>query len=118
MRVLRPDNPDLAENRTDTCSACHEVKDREVRAYQIQDWEAWYNETMEPVQADMRAINDALKNNPNLLNAELKEKLEGSKANLLLIEQDGSNGVHNLDYALEIMALAKRNLAKVKAAIE
>jgi len=118
MRVLRPDDPDLSENRTDSCSSCHEVKDRKVRAHQIQDWEAWYSETLEPVQADMRVIDDALKNNPNLLNAELKEKLEDTKANLAIVERDGSNGVHNLDYALEIMALAKRNLAKVKAALE
>ena len=42
MKVLRPDNPKLQEDRTDTCSACHEVKDRNVRAHQIQDWQAWY----------------------------------------------------------------------------
>jgi predicted CXXCH cytochrome family protein len=118
MKVLRPDDPKLAEDRTDTCSSCHEVKDRKRRAKQIQDWEAWYRETMEPVQADMKIVNDALKKNPNLLNAELREKFEDTKANLAIIEQDGSEGDHNLDYALEIMALAKRDLAKIKAAIK
>ncbi len=118
MRVLRPDDPNLAEGRTDTCSSCHEVKDRKIRAEQIQDWEAWYRETLEPVQADMRIIDDAIKNNPNVLNAELREKLADTKANLSIIEQDGSDGVHNLDYALEIMALAKRDLAKIKAAVQ
>jgi predicted CXXCH cytochrome family protein len=118
MRVLRPDNPDLAEDRTDTCSACHEVNSREARAHQIQDWEAWYRETLEPVQADLYIIDAALKNNPNLLDAELNKKLEVTKSNLAIVEQDGSEGVHNLDYALEIMALAKKELSKIKAAIE
>lgn len=118
MRVLRPDDPDLAKDRTDSCSACHEVKDREIRAHQIKDWEAWYRETLEPVQADLRIIDAALKKNPNLLDAELNKKLEVTKSNLAIIEQDGSEGVHNLDYALEIMSLAKRELAKIKEAIQ
>ena len=66
----------------------------------------------------MKIVDEALKKNPDLLNAELREKLEDTKANLSIIEQDGSDGVHNLDYALEIMALAKRDLAKIKAAIQ
>jgi len=118
MRVLRPDNPDLTAERTDTCSACHEVKIREIRADQIQDWEAWYRETMEPVQKDLRFVEESLKNNPSLLNDELKNKLQDTKSNLSIIERDRSGGVHNLDYALEIMALAKKDLAKIKAAIE
>jgi len=118
MRVLRPDDPELPESRIDTCNACHEVKDRKKRAEQILDWVAWYKETLEPVEADMRIIDEALKNNPDLLNAELKQRLEDTKANLSIIEQDGSEGVHNLDYALEIMSLAKRELAKVKEAIK
>ncbi|MBN2241743.1 MAG: hypothetical protein JW793_03560 [Acidobacteria bacterium] len=118
MRVLRPDDPKLAPERTDTCSACHEMKDRAVRAHQIQDWEAWYRETMEPVEAAVQAVTDALKKNPDALNAELAQKLADTKANLAVIGQDGSRGVHNLDYALEIMALAKRDLAKIKAALE
>jgi predicted CXXCH cytochrome family protein len=118
MKVLRPDDPKLAEDRTDTCSACHEVKDRSIRTHQIQDWEAWYRESMEPVEAAMQAVTEALKKNPDALNAELSQKLADTKANLSIIEQDGSGGVHNLDYALEIMALAKRDLAKIEAAIK
>ncbi len=118
MKILRPDDPNLSEDRVDTCSSCHEVKDRKIRADQIQDWEAWYRETLEPVQADMRIIDDAIKNNPNALNAELAEKLAVTKDNLSIIEQDGSDGVHNLDYALEIMALAKRDLVKIKEAVQ
>ena len=117
MKVLRPDDPDLAESRTDSCSDCHEVKDRKMRAYQIQDWEAWYKETMDPLQADLKIVETALKKNPDLLNAELKAKLDDIKNNLSIIIEDGSNGVHNLDYALEIMALAKRHLKEIKKAI-
>ncbi|MBN1832563.1 MAG: hypothetical protein JW896_10675 [Deltaproteobacteria bacterium] len=117
MKVLRPDDPDLAESRTDSCSDCHEVKDRKMRAIQIKDWEAWYKETMDPIQADLKTVEAALKKDPNLLNRELKAKLDDIRANLSIIVKDGSNGVHNLDYALEIMALAKRHLAEIKKAI-
>jgi len=118
MKVLRPDNPDLAENRTDSCSDCHEVKDRKIRAHQIKDWEAWYREAMDPIQEDLKTVEIALNKNPDLLNEELKTKLEDINANLSIIIKDGSNGVHNLDYALEIMALAKRHLREIKKAIQ
>jgi predicted CXXCH cytochrome family protein len=117
MRVLRPDDPNLVESRTDSCSDCHEVKDRKMRAGQIQDWEAWYKETMEPIQADLKAVEDKLKKKPKRLNAEMKAKLDDLKANLSIIIEDGSGGVHNLDYALEIMSLAKRDLKKIKKAM-
>jgi predicted CXXCH cytochrome family protein len=117
MKVLRPDDPDLVESRTDSCSDCHEVKDRKVRARQIKDWEEWYKETMDPIQADLKIVEVALKKNPNLLNRELKAKLDDIESNLSIVIEDGSNGVHNLDYALEIMALAKRHLAEIKKAI-
>jgi len=113
MKVLRPDDPDLAESRTDSCSDCHEDKDRKKRAHQIQDWEAWYNETMDPIKADLKTIEIAMKENPDFLNAELKATLDDIKANLSIITKDGSNGVHNLNYALAIMALAKRHLAEM-----
>ena len=38
--------------------------------------------------------------------------------NSSIIIEDGSNGVHNLDYALEIMILAKRHLKEIKKAIQ
>ena len=118
MRIIRPDNPDLSAERTDTCSSCHEVKDRDIRAHQLQDWEAWYRDTLKPVAEDMLAIEETLKNNPALLNKELRQKFEDTKSNLSIIEEDGSDGAHNLYYALEIMSLAKRDLSKIKAAIE
>jgi len=54
-----------------------------------------------------------MKENPDFLNAELKATLDDIKANLSIITKDGSNGVHNLNYALAIMALAKRHLAEM-----
>ena len=118
MKVLRPDNPDLAEGRTDSCSACHDDRDRKTRARQIQDWEVWYREAMDPIQADLKTIEIALEKNPDLLNAEFKARLDDIKGNLSIIINDGSDGVHNLDYALEIMALARRHLAEIKKAIQ
>ena len=118
MKVLRPDDPDLAESRTDSCSDCHEVKDRKMRTRQIQDWEALYKEAMDPIQVDLKTVEMALEKNPGLLDAELMAKLDDIKANLSIIVKDGSGGVHNLDYALEIMALAKRHLVEIKKAIQ
>lgn len=118
MKMLRPDDPDLAENRLDSCTNCHRVGSREMRAKQIQDMEDWYNEAMEPVLKDLGYIEEKMKNNPGILNTELKSKLEDVKSNLSIILNDGSNGVHNLDYALEIMSLAKRHLKEIKNAVQ
>jgi len=118
MKVLRPDDPALAEGRTDSCSACHDDRDRKTRSRQIRDWEAWYKEAMDPIQADLKIVEIALEKNPDLLNAELKAKLDDIKTNLSIIINDGSEGVHNLDYALEIIALAKRNLMEIKKAFQ
>ena len=118
MKVFRPDDPDLSDNRMDSCTHCHRVGSREMRAKQIQDMEEWYNEAMEPVQRDLKYIEEKLKNNPGILNMELKSKLEDVKSNLSIILNDGSNGVHNLDYALEIMTLAKRHLKEIKNAVQ
>jgi predicted CXXCH cytochrome family protein len=46
MRVLRPDDPDLAEDRTDSCSACHKVHlDYPVNHYRwirgFDDYDNW-----------------------------------------------------------------------------
>lgn len=118
MKVLRPDNPDLEEDRLDSCSDCHDIKDREMRTHQIQDMESWYNETMEPVQADLKELDKLLEKKPDLLTPEQKEMLSDVKANLAIITDDGSKGVHNLEYALEIMSLAKRHLKKIKKAVQ
>jgi predicted CXXCH cytochrome family protein len=117
MKVLRPDDPNLAEDRLDTCTTCHKDNNRKTRAKQLLDWQAWYKESMDPIQADLALINGSLKQNPNLLNADLKAKFNDLKANLSIIERDGSRGAHNLDYALEIMTLASGDLKGIKAAI-
>ena len=118
VKVIMPDDPDLSENRVDSCTACHKDDSREIRAAQIKDYRAWYNESMDPLKMELEAFENTLKENPGLLNVELQAKLDDIKSNLAIIMEDGSDGIHNLDYALEIMALAKRDLKKIKAAIE
>lgn len=118
MKVLRPDDPNLPADRIDSCTACHKVGAREMRARQIKDMEDWYNDAMEPVQKNLKIVEDKLKENPDILNAELKAKLKDVKDNLSIIINDGSNGVHNLDYALEIMSLAKKQLKEIKQGIQ
>lgn len=118
MKVIRPDDPDLSEKRTDTCTACHKDNNRKARAKQLQDWQTEYQESMAPMQADIKTISASLKEKPSLLNAELKTRFENAKANLAILERDRSHAAHNFDYALEIMALAARDLRDVKAAMK
>jgi predicted CXXCH cytochrome family protein len=118
MRMFRPDDPNLAEDRLDSCSACHEIKDRNMRTAQLHDMEAWYREAFDPLQEDLKMIDNKLKANPDILNTELKARLADARENLSIIINDGSNGIHNLDYALEIMAQAKRDFKVIKEAIK
>jgi hypothetical protein len=116
MKVLRPDDPGLTEKRLDTCTACHKDNNREARVEQIQEWQSTYDENMNPLLADVRSIEAALKQNPDRLDAALKSKLADVKANLSILEKDGSRGFHNFPFSLEITAAASGNLKEIKAA--
>jgi len=118
MKVLRPDDPGLTEKRLDTCTACHQDNNRESRVRQIQEWQSIYDENMKPLMADIKAIDEALKKKPDLLNAALKSKLDDVKFNLSLMEKDGSRGFHNLVFMMEITGNAADDLKKIKAAIK
>ena len=118
MKVLRPDDPGLTEKRLDTCTACHKDNNREARVEQIQEWQSNYDESMAPLLADVKAIEEALKKKPDLLDASLKSRLEGVKTNLALLENDGSRGFHNFVFLLEITSLASGDLKEIKAAIK
>ncbi len=118
MKVLRPDDPGLTEKRLDTCTACHMDNNREARVRQIQEWQSTYEEEVTPVLADAKAMDAALKNNPSLLNAALKSKFDDLKANLSILEKDGSRGFHNLVFSLEVASLARADLKEIKAAMK
>jgi predicted CXXCH cytochrome family protein len=115
MKVLRPDDPNLSEKRIDTCTACHKDNNRKARARQLQDWQSEFKEKMDVVQADANSIGAVLKEKPDLLNAELKKKLDDVRFNLANLVIEGSHGAHNFDYALEIMAAASKDLREIKA---
>lgn len=115
MKVLRPDDPALPEDRVDSCTACHKDNNRNTRARQLRDWQSWYRETMEPLEAGLAEIEARMKDRPDLFTDEVKQKLSGVRRNLAIIERDGSAGAHNLDYALEVMALASRRLKEMEA---
>jgi hypothetical protein len=117
MKVLRPDDPGLTETRLDTCTACHKDNNRAARVEQIHEWQSTYDETMAPLLADMKAVEAALKKNPELLNASLRSKFEDVKANLSLLEKDRSRGFHNFVFSLEVTALAADSLKEIKAAM-
>jgi predicted CXXCH cytochrome family protein len=118
MKFVRPDDPKLPEDSLDTCTRCHKDNNRKARAKQLPDWQAFYKEAMDPIQADLAAISAAMKEKPDLLNADLKTKLSDVRANLFILQQDASRGAHNLDFALEIMALASKDIKLIKAAIK
>jgi predicted CXXCH cytochrome family protein len=118
MKVIRPDDPGLTGKRQDTCTACHMDNNREARVKQIQEWQSTYNENMPPLLADVKTIEEALSKNPRLLKASLKSKFDDVKANLALLEKDGSHGFHNFVFMLEITSMAKTDLKIIKAAIK
>jgi hypothetical protein len=89
-----------------------------MRAKQLPDWLEFYKEAMDPVEADLAVISARLKEKPNLLNAALKAKLDAINFNLSIIRRDGSRGAHNLDFALEILANASKDIKEIKAAIK
>jgi hypothetical protein len=64
----------------------------------------------------LAGIEARMKDRPDLFTDEVRRKLSGVRRNLAIIERDGSAGAHNLDYALEIMALASRRLKEIGAA--
>jgi predicted CXXCH cytochrome family protein len=118
MKVIRPDDPAVAENRKDTCTTCHRDNNRKARASQIQDWQKGYKKRMEPLQADIQAVNKALEAKPALLDAKLKAKWDDINNNIAIIVKDGSDGAHNSDFSIEIMNLAAKDLKLIKAAIK
>jgi len=118
MKVLRPDDPGLTVKRLDTCTTCHKDNNREGRVRQIQEWQSTYDETMKSLLADVNAIDEALKKNPGRLNAALKLRFDDVKANLSLLEKDGSRGFHNFVFMMEITGNASDDLKKIKAAIK
>jgi hypothetical protein len=118
MKVIRPDDPGLTGKRQDTCTACHMDNNREARVRQIQEWQSTYDESMAPLLADVKVIEAALKKRPDLLNAALRSKLEDVKANLSILEKDGSRGFHNFVFSLEITSLAASDLKEIKAGLK
>ena len=118
MKLFRPDDPKIPEDRLDTCTRCHNDNNRKMRAKQLPDWLEFYKEAMDPVEADMAIIAARLKEKPDLLNADLKAKLDTTDFNLSIIKLDGSHGAHNLDFALEILAKASKDIKEIKAAIK
>ena len=117
LKLFRPDDPGLPEDRPDTCTRCHKDNSRKIRAKQLPDWHIFYKEAMDPVEADMAAISAKLKEKPDLLNADLEAKLSTIRFNLSILRRDGSRGAHNLDFALEILAHAAKDIKAIKAAI-
>jgi predicted CXXCH cytochrome family protein len=118
MKIIRPDDPDLAEKRADTCTACHKDKNKKDNAARLQEWQASYTKNMDSLQADMKTIGAALKDKPDLLPPDLKAKLNTVRGNLSVLTRDGSRSAHNFEYATKIMNQAGKDLGEVKAAIK
>jgi len=118
MMVIRPDAPDLAERRPDSCTACHKNSSKKERAMRLQEWQSSYVKRMDALQSDLKTVNAALKEKPDLLNAELKGKLNSARGSLSVLTKDGSKGAHNFAYAVKVMDQAGRDLETVKAVMK
>jgi hypothetical protein len=118
MKVIRPDDPGLTDKRQDTCTACHKDNNREARVEQIHEYQSTYDENMAPLLADVKAIEETLQKKPDMLDASLKSKFDDVKANLAILEKDGSRGFHNFVFMMEITSLASDTLKEIKAAIK
>jgi predicted CXXCH cytochrome family protein len=118
MKVIRPDDPDVSDKRMDTCTACHKDNNRKARISQLQGWQSSYKESMDPLQADLNTISAALKQDPNLLDAQMKQKLSDVRFNLSLLTRDGSRGSHNIDLTAEIFSNASKDLRALKSAMQ
>ncbi len=118
MKVIRPDAPDLAEKRADTCTTCHKNSDKKSRAAILQAWQSAFTKRMDGLQADLKTISGAAKTNPQLLTGELKPKLDLARMNLSLLTRDGSRGAHNFEYATKVMDQAQKDIENIKAILK
>jgi predicted CXXCH cytochrome family protein len=116
MKVIRPDDPDVSDKRMDTCTTCHKDNNRKARVAQLTGWQSTYKEKMDSLQADLNAISAAVKQNPELLDAPMKQKLADVRFNLSLLTRDGSRGSHNIDLTAEIFSIASKDLQAIKSA--
>ncbi len=116
MKVIRPDAPDLAEQRSDSCTACHKDSNKKEQAAFLQEWQSTFTKRIEALQSDLKTIAAATKADPSLLNSELKPKLDAARGNLSLIQRDGSRGAHNFEYATKVIDQAQKYIETLKAA--
>jgi predicted CXXCH cytochrome family protein len=118
MKVIRPDAPDLAEGRADTCTSCHKNSSKKDRGARLQEWQASFTKRMDSLQADLKIITAAMKEKPDAFADELKTRINSARSNLTLLTRDGSLGAHNFDYAGKVMDQAGKDIKAAKAAMK
>jgi predicted CXXCH cytochrome family protein len=116
MKVIRPDDPDLSDKRSDTCTKCH--PDRKARAAQIQEWQSSYKQNMDALEPDLKTIADALSKNSNALKEEMKKKYNDAKNNISILVKDHSRGAHNRDFTEAIFEQAAKDIRAIKATLK
>jgi predicted CXXCH cytochrome family protein len=118
MKVIRPDAPDLAEKRADTCTSCHKNSSKQDRSAKLQEWQNSFTKNMDSLQADMKTINAAMKEKSDLATTEIKAKVNSVRSNLTVLTRDGSRGAHNFDYEQKVLSQARKDLDEAKAALK
>jgi predicted CXXCH cytochrome family protein len=118
FKVIRPDAPDLAEKRADSCTACHKDSNKKAQAAFLQNWQGTFTKRMDGLQSDLKTIGAAVKTNPALLTGDLKTKFDTARMNLSQLTRDGSKGAHNFEYATKVMDQAGKDLESIKAAMK
>jgi predicted CXXCH cytochrome family protein len=118
MKVIRPDAPDLAERRADTCTSCHKNSNKKEQAARLQEGQASFTKSMDSLQADLKTINAAMKEKPDVFTPELKTRINSASSNLMLLTRDKSKGAHNFVYAKKVIDQAGIDLEAAKAAMK
>lgn len=118
FKVIQPKDV-LDAARKDTCTSCHahDGDSKEGRQAYLDGWHAAFDTKVTLLQADITAIADTLKADPKALPDDLKAKYDIAKTNLSIIQNDGSRGAHNFEFAMRIFADASKKLTEVKAAL-
>jgi hypothetical protein len=116
MKIVRPNDPAITADSSDSCTSCHEDSDRETRGAYLDMWQEVTTSKLANLNKDVAAIEAAVKAGATLT-ADQKLALDTAKTNISFVTADGSKGAHNFDYAAKLLSAAQKDLSAVKAAV-
>lgn len=116
FKVIKPGDV-MGTTRKDSCSACHTNSGPESRGIYLDLWRQAVSTRLDAINADVTAIEERLKANPNALTEEQKTSFANWRANFWYVRKDGSYGAHNFEYAVKILAQTQKEIAQLRAVL-